>query len=241
MVLEAPGHRCALPSDRCPRPAPASSDPGLGLRLCRTDLHILDGEVVARRARRVCSATRSSGSDRGHGRAGRHPVAGLDVRRLCSAVRPREPLRPRALHRLHLDGGFAELVVADERYCFAAPRGYPDAAGRPAAVRRPDRLPVAADGRATPTCRALTGSARPPTSSPGRASTGPRGLCFHARRAMPRPSASRASSAPTGPAPRTSTAEALDAAIIFAPAGALVPAALRGGGKGGTWSAAAST
>ena len=43
-----------------------------------------------------------------------------------------------------------------------------------------------------------------------------------------------ARSAPSGPARSASRPEELDAAIIFAPAGELVPAALRAVGKGGT-------
>ena len=43
-----------------------------------------------------------------------------------------------------LDGGYAELAVADERFCFPIPDGYPDAAGGAAALRRADRLPGAA-------------------------------------------------------------------------------------------------
>ena len=35
-----------------------------------------------------------------------------------------------------LDGGFAEYAVADARFCFPIPDGYPDLAGRAAAVRR---------------------------------------------------------------------------------------------------------
>ena len=38
---------------------------------------------------------------------------------------PGEPLRASAVHRLQLDGGYAELAVADERYCFPIPDGYP--------------------------------------------------------------------------------------------------------------------
>ena len=53
---------------------------------------------------------------------------------------------------------------------------------------------------------------------------------------------SRASSAPTGPGDSDERPpEQLDAAIIFAPAGALVPAALRAVVKGGRSSAPAST
>ena len=65
-------------------------------------------------------------------RAGRGPVARLDRRRVpLLPLGPREPLRAGALHRLHLDGGYAERAVADERYCFPIPEGYPDLQAAP--------------------------------------------------------------------------------------------------------------
>ncbi len=50
---------------------------------------------------------------------------------------------------LDIHGGFAELTVADERYCFPLPEGHDDLDARAAAVRGPDRPPGAADDRAT--------------------------------------------------------------------------------------------
>ena len=59
-------------------------------------------------------------------------MAGLDVRRVrILPQRPRESLRPRAFHRLHLDGGYAEFTVADERFCFPIPESYSDAEAAP--------------------------------------------------------------------------------------------------------------
>ena len=60
MVLEAPG-RPLVPAD-LPRPEPAEGQVlmrVLACGVCRTDLHLLDGEVDVP-IRRACSATRSS-------------------------------------------------------------------------------------------------------------------------------------------------------------------------------------
>ena len=48
-----------------------------------------------------------------------------------------------------IDGGYAELTIADERYCLPLPDDLTRRAGGPSAVRRPDRLPRAAASRAT--------------------------------------------------------------------------------------------
>ena len=61
----------------------------------------------------------------------------------------------------HLDGGYAEYAVADARFCFPIPDGYPDVAGGAAALRRADRLPLAAAGRRRASGSASTASAPP--------------------------------------------------------------------------------
>ena len=64
-----------------------------------------------------------------------------------------------------LDGGYAELAVADERFCFPLPAAYSDVAGGAADVRGADRLPRAAHGGRRARASASTVSARPRTSS----------------------------------------------------------------------------
>ena len=63
------------------------------------------------------------------------------------------PLLPRGRENLcvaarftgrDIDGGYAQLTVADERFCLEIPEAISDIAGRAAAVRRADRLPRAA-------------------------------------------------------------------------------------------------
>ena len=108
--------------------------------VCRTDLHLLDGEVDDRASRRACSATRSSASvvapataERRPRRRVRRAVARLDraaSARYCRSGR--ENLCPRARFTgRDIDGGLAEYAVADERFCFPIPEGYPDAQAAP--------------------------------------------------------------------------------------------------------------
>ena len=103
----------------------------LACGVCRTDLHIVDGELtepklplvpghqivgeVARGQRALCA-----------GRPGRSPVARLDLRRVpLLPGGTREPLRARALHRLRPRRRLRGARVADERYCFPLPGEQP--------------------------------------------------------------------------------------------------------------------
>ena len=100
--------------------------------VCRTDLHIVDGELTTQRCR-SSPATRSSAACSGRARrfarrrARRRAVAGLDRRRRAAYCRSgRENLCAAARFTGYdLDGGYAECAVADERFCFPLPDGYP--------------------------------------------------------------------------------------------------------------------
>ena len=157
--------------------------------------------------------------------------------------RAREPVRRAPASRAAtVDGGYAEYAVADERFCFPLPAGYPDAAGRAAAVRRADRLPRAAHGGRRARGSGSTASAPPRTSSArSRATRG--GGCSPSRgRATTTAQAfARELGAEWAGDRTTRPPEALDAAIIFAPVGALVPAALRACAAAARSSAPAST
>ena len=76
------------------------------------------------------------------GRRARRAVARLDVRRVPLLPSGRENLCDRARFTGYdIDGGYAEWVVADERFCFPIPDGFDDLAGGAAALRGADRLP----------------------------------------------------------------------------------------------------
>jgi alcohol dehydrogenase, propanol-preferring len=126
MVLDAPGRPLRAAELDRPEPGPGQ----LLIRVeacgvCRTDLHLLDGEISVDSFPRVL----------GHqivgtvaGREGRVGVPWLGwtcgTCRFC--LRGRENLCDRARFTgRDIDGGFAEWAVADERFCFPVPDGYP--------------------------------------------------------------------------------------------------------------------
>jgi propanol-preferring alcohol dehydrogenase len=132
-----------------------------------------------------------------------------------------------------LDGGYAQLTVADERYCFALPPGYSDVEAAPlmcAGLIGHRALRMAGDAR------------RLGIYGFGAAAHIIAQIARHEGRevyAFTRPGdAAGATFARSlgvtwaGPSDQPAPAP-LDAALIFAPVGALVPAALRAVAKGG--------
>ena len=161
------------------------------------------------------------------GSAGRARSAG-------TAARRRENLCDRALFTgYQLDGGYAELAVADARYCFRIPADYPDVQAAPllcAGLIGYRSLRLAGDAERLGLYG--FGAAAHVVIQVAR-HEGRRVFAFvragdeTARQFALGLGAEWAGDA-LGPAP-----EELDAAIIFAPAGELVPAALRAVAKGG--------
>jgi propanol-preferring alcohol dehydrogenase len=132
------------------------------------------------------------------------------------------------------DGGYAQLVVADERFCFPIPGGYPDLQAAPllcAGLIGFRTLKLAGDaerlgiygfgGAAHIICQVAVHQGR-------RVFAFTRAGDEETQRFALGLGAEWAGDA-LGPPP-----EELDAALIFAPAGELVPAALRAVAKGGT-------
>ena len=115
--------------------------------VCRTDLHIVDGELREPKLPLVpatrSSARRGAGEETSASRGDRVGVPWLGWAcgecRFCA--RAREPLPSGTLHRLHRDGGYAELAAADERFCLPSPTDYEDRRWR-RCCRRADRLPT---------------------------------------------------------------------------------------------------
>src|SRR5688500_11149330 len=228
MVLDAPGRR--LRSVEVPEP-----EAGDGQRLlrvhacgvCRTDLHVQDGEVA-------CSH---------HPLVPGHQIVGTDVATgervgvpwlgwTCGSCRycrdGRENLCDRARFTgCDIDGGFAEYAVADARFCFPIPAGYPDL----------QAAPLLCAGLIGHRALRMTGDAeRLGLYGFGAAA---HIVCQVARHERRRVFAfTRAGDADAQGFARELGAvwagdsgatppEELDAAIVFAPVGALVPAALR--------------
>jgi len=141
MVMERPAR--ALVSRTIARPEPGPGQILIKVAacgVCRTDLHVLDGELQHPRLPLVP----------GHEIVGRVVALGSGVERfaadqrvgvpwlgwtcgLCDYCRSgRENLCPQARFTgYQLDGGYAEYAVADQRYCFAIPDSYGDAEAAP--------------------------------------------------------------------------------------------------------------
>lgn len=141
MRLEAAGQ--PLRPAELDDPAPATGQVLLDVRacgVCRTDLHVVDGELTSPRlpltpGHEIVGVVLGRGPD-----ATRFPLGTrVGVPWLgwtcgtCDACRAgRENLCPNARFTGYtLDGGYASRVTADERYCFPIPDGYSDVAAAP--------------------------------------------------------------------------------------------------------------
>jgi propanol-preferring alcohol dehydrogenase len=244
MILEAPG-RPLRPAE-IPRPAPGPGQVLLRVRacgICRTDLHVADGELPGAKTplvlgheivgEVVSSAEGSEGFAAGE-RVGVPWLAWTCGEcRFCRAGR--ENLCDRARFTgYQVDGGYAEYTVADAHFCFRLPGRYHDAEAAPLlcaglighralrAAGDVERLGIYGFGAAA---HLVAQVAR---------HEGRRVFAFTRAgnaegQAFARELGAVWAGASTDPPP-----EPLDAAIIFAPVGALVPAALRAVVKAGT-------
>jgi propanol-preferring alcohol dehydrogenase len=242
MVLDEPGR--ALRAARPPDPV---AGPGRVLirvaacGVCRTDLHVVDGELTEPKlplvpGHQIVGRVEAVGRGVDVGRGERVGVPWLGW--TCGECRycrsHRENLCDRALFTgYQLDGGYAELAVADARYCFRIPEGYPDVQAAPllcAGLIGYRSLRLAGDAERLGLYG--FGAAAHVVIQVAR-HEGRRVFAFvragdeTARQFALELGAEWAGDA-LGQAP-----EELDAAIIFAPAGELVPAALRAVAKGG--------
>jgi propanol-preferring alcohol dehydrogenase len=235
MVFEAVGRPLALAELPVPQPA----DGELLLRvhacgICRTDLHLLDGEVTVLAPPRVLGhqIVATSVTD---GRRVGVPWLGFTCGRCAFCLSGRENLCELARFTgRDRDGGMAEYCVADARFCFSLPDGYPDL----------QAAPLLCAGLIGYRALSMCGDA-PRLGLYGFGSAA-HILCQVARwqgrevfaftragdtvtQSFARRVGAVWSGASDQPPP-----EALDAAIIFAPDGALVPAALAAVKPGGT-------
>jgi len=202
-------------------------------------LHVLDGELPAPKlplvpGHQVVGEVVRGGERFAPGSRVGVPWLGWTCGACRRCARGRENLCERARFTGYdLDGGFAELSVADERFCFAIPDGYPDLQAAPllcAGLIGYRSLQMTGDA---PRLGLYGFGAAAHIVVQVARSRGQEVFAFvrpgddAARRFALRMGAAWAGDS-TGKAP-----EELDAAIVFAPAGELVPAALRAVGKGG--------
>src|SRR3954451_21427672 len=244
MVLDAP--REPLVERGLPDPEPGEGEILIEVAscgVCRTDLHIVDGELTEPKLPLV-PGHQIVGTVAGRGKRSLRFTEGDRVGvpwlgwtdgtcRYCRSGR--ENLCDNAKFTGYdIDGGYAERVVADERFCFALPEGYDDVQVAPL---------LCAGLIGYRTLRFAGDAERLGIYGFGAAAHLITQVAIHQGRrvfAFTRAGDTQAqgfarelgaewAGDSLGPPP-----EELDAALIFAPVGELVPAALKAVAKGGT-------
>src|SRR5918998_692379 len=120
-----------LPAGRCGRPTGRPRSPDRGCGVCRTDLHVADGEVRCSRMP-VVPGHQIVGTVEGTGERVGVPWLGWTCGACVYCRGGRENLCPRARFTgCDVDGGFAEYALADARFCFPLSDGYPDLQAAP--------------------------------------------------------------------------------------------------------------
>ena len=244
MQLTRPGHALQLAERAVPAPGPQQ----LLVRVsacgvCRTDLHIVDGELPAL-GRPLVPGHEIIGTVAALGSTtiGFAPGTRVGIPWLgwtcgtCEYCKSgRENLCDRAeFTGYQRDGGYAEYVVADARYCFKLPAGYDDITAAPllcAGLIGYRALKFAGDAR------------RIGIYGFGAAAHIVAQIAHHQGREVyaftrPADTAAQAFARTLGAAwagdSTTPPPVMLDAALLFAPVGALVPQALSASAKGAT-------
>jgi propanol-preferring alcohol dehydrogenase len=243
MVLERPGK--PLRMEEVPAPSPGAGQVLLRVHacgVCRTDLHLVDGELPDPKlpvipGHQIVGTVVETGPGVTLHRVGdRVGVPWLGW--TCGACRycrsGRENLCDYARFTGYtLDGGYAEETVADERYCFSIPGGYPDLSAAPLLCAG---LIGYRSSRMTGDAEVLGfygfGSAAHLIAQVA-AHEGKRVYAFTRPGDTAAQALARENGAVWAGGTDEAPPEALDAAIIFAPAGELVPLALRSVRKGG--------
>jgi propanol-preferring alcohol dehydrogenase len=240
MVLDR--SRTALRATDLPDPRPAAGQVLVRVRacgVCRTDLHVRDGALPDPKLPLVLGhqivGTVLEGARFEPGARVGVPWLGWTCGECRYCRSGRENLCDRALFTGYtLDGGYAEEVVADARYCFPLPEGRSDEETAPllcAGLIGYRALRLAGDAERI----GLYGfGASAHIVAQLARGEGRRVFAFtHAGDEAAQALAVELGAEWAGPSDRAAPEE-LDAAIIFAPAGPLVPAALAAIAKGGT-------
>jgi alcohol dehydrogenase, propanol-preferring len=240
MVLDAP--RTPLRPADVPDPVPGPGQVLVRIRacgVCRTDLHVIDGELTRPKlplvlGHQIVGEVVEGGSRFARGDRVGVPWLGWTDGDCRYCLSERENLCDAARFTGYdLDGGFAELAVADERFCFAVPDAFDDVHSAPllcAGLIGFRALRLAGDAEtlglygfgssAHIVCQVAVAQGR-------RVFAGTRAADEEAQELARSLGAVWAGDALAGPP------EQLDAVIVFAPVGELVPAALGHVRKGG--------
>jgi propanol-preferring alcohol dehydrogenase len=243
MVLDSPGE--PLRVARVPEPEPGPEDVLIRVRacaVCRTDLHVVDGELpdpklplipghqivgtveeVGERVERFAPGDRVGVPWLGH-TDGTCRYCRTGRENLCDGAR---------FTGYQMDGGYAEYTVADHRFCFPLPESYPDLQAAPllcAGLIGYRSLRMAGDAERL----GLYGfGASAHMIIQVAVHQGRRVFAFTRGGDEAGQRFARGLGAAWAGGSDESPPEELDAAIIFAPVGALVPVALRAVAKGG--------
>lgn len=244
MILDRPGQPMRLAE--VPKPEPDLGQIRLQVRtcgVCRTDLHVIDGDLKEPKlplvpGHQIVGVVDRLGEGAGNFEVGDRvgvPWLGGSCGKCGFCTSERENLCDQARYTgYQIDGGFAEFCIADQRFCFPIPPGYEDL----------QAAPLLCAGLIGYRSLRMTGKA----ACLGFYGFGASAhiliqIARHQGRkvfAFTRPGddeaqnfARRLGAAWAGSSEDTPP-EKLDAAIIFAPVGDLVPIALRATTKGGT-------
>jgi propanol-preferring alcohol dehydrogenase len=241
MVLDAPN--TPLRAAQLADPEPGDGEVLLAVRasgVCRTDLHIVDGELAHPKlplvpGHQVVGEVLAGGGRFEQGSRVGVPWLGWTCGECRFCLAGAENLCDRARFTGYdVDGGYAEVAVADERFCFPIPESYPDEQAAPLLCAGligyrslrlagdPDRIGLYGFGASAHiVCQIAVAQGR-------RVYAGTRARDEETQEFALTLGATWAGDALAGPP------DELDAVIVFAPAGQLVPAALRHVRKGGS-------
>jgi len=235
IVFDGPG--LPLRATTLDRPVPGPGQLLLRVRacgVCRTDLHLLDGEVEVSSPPRVLGH-QIVGTVEPDGRRVGVPWLGWSCGECEWCRGGRENLCPLARFTgCDIDGGMAEYAVADERYCFPIPEDYPDEQAAPLLCAgligyrslhmcgQARRIGIYGFGAAAHiVCQVAVWQGREVLAFTRLGDSAAQSFALELGASW----AGTSEQAPPAP---------LDAAIVFAPDGALVPLALKAVAPGGT-------
>jgi propanol-preferring alcohol dehydrogenase len=243
MVFDGPGRRLRLTE----MPEPKAGPGQVLLRVhacgvCRTDLHVVDGDLTDPKlplipGHQIVGTVAGAGEGVERFAQGDRlgvPWLGWSCGRCRYCLSGQENLCDEARYTgYQIDGGFAEYCVADQRFCFPIPEGYPDLQAAPLlcagligyrALRLAGEDEVLGFYGFGAAAHILIQVAR---------YQGRRVHAFTRPGDAPAQEFARSLGAAWAGGSDEAPPEPLDAAIIFAPVGELVPAALRAVRKGG--------
>jgi alcohol dehydrogenase, propanol-preferring len=244
MILDVPGE--PLRVAEVPSPEPGEGQVLLRVHccaVCRTDLHVVDGELPDPRlplipGHQIVGTVERIGHHTDGFTVGERvgvPWLGWTDGECRYCLSGRENLCENARFTgYQIDGGYAEYALADGRFCFSIPESFPDLQAAPllcAGLIGHRSLRFAGDAERL----GLYGfGASAHIVAQVAAHEGRRVFAFTRPKDEEAQEFARELGAEWAGSSEEAPPEELDAAIIFAPVGALVPAALRAVARGGT-------